>query len=599
MNKEKKGKIIRIVVTSVIVLLFIWFFIGYPLLHFHRNEKALRKAAAHYFEINYTKLPEKDEVKTLSLVDLINEKYLNDLYGPYSKKVCSAKDSWVKVRKEGDGYQYYVYLKCGYLSSAVDHTGPEITLNGDLEVTLDKGQPYTDKGVKGVYDKVDKELSREKVEIRGDKIDTSKLGTYKVTYTAYDSLDNKTTVERVVKVVQKLNGVVNRDTEKRGYYTGNPTNNYIKLSSMLFRIVGVNNDGSVRIVSAEDIANVDYKGIQSWLDNYYYAHLTDKAKELLVESTFCNDRLTNTDLTTTECSTKGTKQKVGILSAEDYAKSLQDGSSYLYSDTIVWLYNDKNDKEAWTSRLYYVGTDAKYMEFDKNYSFGVRPVLTIKKDTLIKGGEGTINDPYTLGDLEVARVEDKLNTRVSGEYVNYGGYDFRIMERASDGTTKVILDDVLHINNTTPEISYATKKDVVFYNPKETGNIGYIIEHHTPTYLKTDVFSKHEIEVPIYKDYANYGKIDTTKKYQVRFSAPSVHEMFSAKGENMVSHSYWLRDSSKKANRKYLVADAGVVYYDLQLQNTEAGIRIVAYIKKNATILDGEGTKDKPYTLVK
>jgi len=599
MSKEKKNKIIKIVVTSVILILFVWFFIVYPLIYFNKNEKKLEKAAKHYFEINYTQLPEKDEVKTLSFSQLSNEKYIDDLYVPYSKKVCSVSDSWVKVRKEGDGYKYYVYLKCGYLSSAVDHTGPEITLNGDSEVIVDKGQPYQDKGVKSVYDKVDKELSKDTVEIKNSGIDTSKLGTYKITYTAYDSLDNETTVERIVKVVQKLSGVVNLDTEKRGYYVGTPSNNYLKLSGMLFRIVGVNNDGSVRIVSDEDIANVDYNGIQNWLDNYYYAHLSDKAKELLTTSTFCNDRLTNTDLTTTECSTKGTKQKVGILSAEDYAKSLQNGNSYLYNNSIVWLYNDKSDKEAWTSRINYVNTSAKYMEFDKNYSFGVRPVLTIKKDTLIKGGSGSKDDPYTLGDLEVAKSNDKLNTRIAGEYVNYGGYDFRIIEKAGDGTTKVILNDILHIGNDQPIASYPETQEVTIYNPKEKGNVGYIIESQTPNYLKTDFFVKHEIEVPIYKNFALYGKAESTKKYTVRFAAPSVNEMFSANGEGLRSHSYWLRDSSKTANRKYLVADAGIVYYEKQYGNTQAYIRIVGYIKKGAIILDGKGTKEEPYVLVK
>lgn len=599
MNKEKKSKMIKIVVTVVIVVLFVWVFILYPLGYFHKNEDKLKKAAEHYFEINYTELPEKDQVKTLTLSDLSNEKYIDDLYVPYTKNVCSVKDSWVKVRKEGDGYKYYVYLKCGYLSSAVDHTGPEITLNGDREITIDKGESFQDPGIKSVFDKVDKEIQKSEVSISGDKVDTNQLGTYKITYTAYDSLDNKTTVERVVKVVQKLSGVVIHDTDKRGYYTGNVTSNYLRLSGMLFRIVGVNNDGSVRIVSAEDIANIDYSGIQSWLDNYYYAHLTDKAKEFLTESVFCNDRLSNADLTTTECSTKGTKQKVGILSAEDYAKSLQDHYSYLYSDTIVWLYNDKSDKEAWTSRSYYVGSDAKYMEFDKNYSFGIRPVLTIKKDVLIQGGDGSIGNPYTLGDLEKGKPNDKLNTRVSGEYVNYGGYNFRIVERAGDGTIKVIMEDLLHIDNDIPSISYGVKKDVVLYNPKEVGNIGYIIEHQAPNYIKTDLFKKHEIEVPIYKNYANYGKASSTKKYTVTFASPSLGEMFSAKGIHMRGNSYWLRDSSNTANRKYLVADAGTVYYDLQLENTDAGIRVVAYIDKNASILDGEGTFEEPYTLVK
>lgn len=598
--KEKKGRMIKIVVAVAIVVLFVWFFIIYPWGYFNKNENKLKEAAKHYFEINYRELPENNEIKTLSLSELSKQKYIDDLFVPYTKNVCSVNDSWVKVRKEGDSYKYYTYLKCGYLSSSVDHTGPEITLNGESEIILDKGEAYNEAGIKRVYDKVDKELKIEDVQIKNDTVDTSKLGTYKVTYTAYDSLDNETVVERTVKVVQKLGGVINNDTSKRGYYTGQASTNYIRFSGMLFRIVGMNNDGSVRIVSAEDIANVNYDSIQTWLDNYYYSHLTDKAKKFLVESTFCDDRLQSTNLVSTECSTKGSSKKVGILSAEDYSKSLEGSVSYLYTDTIVWLANDKNDKEAWTSRSWYAGVDAsvKYMEFNKDYSFGIRPVLTIKKDTLIKGGNGTFEDPYILGDLESAKAGDKLNTRITGEWVTYGGYDFRIVETASDGTIKVISNNVLQISNAKPEISYQTSGDVKIYNPKEKGNIAYIIENETPNYIKTGIFTKHEIEVPIYKTHASYGKMDSSKKYKVKFAAPSLHEMFSASNMNLTT-SYWLRDSSKEANRKYLTANAGVVYYDKQHDNATAGIRIVAYIKKDTTILDGKGTQSSPYTLVK
>jgi len=596
MSKEKRGKIIKIVVTCVIAVLFIVVFFVYPLGYFNKNENKMKNATKHYFEVNYRELPEKDEVKTLTLSDLSKEKYIDDLYVPYTKNTCSVNDSWVKVRREGDGYQYYVYLKCGYLSSSVDHTGPEITLNGDSEIVLDKGEPYQEKGVKSVYDKVDKDMKIDSVTIQNSNINTNKLGTYKITYTAYDSLDNKTTVERVVKVVQKLSGVVTKDTGKKGYYTGVGVNNYLKLSGMLFRIVGMNNDGSVRIVAVEDIAHVDYNSIQDWLDNYYYAHLTDKAKELLVEDTFCSDRLATTDLTTTECSNDKKRKKVGILSAEDYAKTVENGNSYLYGNSIVWLANDKDDKEAWATKDGFEVRETKYKSFNKNISWVVHPVLTIKKDTLIKGGEGTEEDPYTLGDLTVAKSNDKLNTRITGEYVTYGGYDFRIIETMADGSTKVIAQDILR--NDGEKLEASEEGNVQIYNPKKKGTIGYMIENLTPTYMKTDLFVKHEIEVPIYKDRAIYGKAESTKKYQVKFAAPLMHEMFSG-GDSLAYSSYWLRDSSKTAKRKFLVSNIGNVYEIKFDYDYNGGFRVVAHINKNATILDGDGTEEEPYTLVK
>ncbi len=597
MTKEKKEKIIKIAVTSIIAVLFIWFFFIYPFAYFKGNENKLEKAAKHYYEINYQQLPERDEVRTVSLSELGQQKYIEDLYIPYTSTVCSVDDSWVKVRKEGDGYRYYVYLKCGYLNSSVDHIGPEIKLKGESEITVTKGSKYKELGVESVYDKVDGQMKTSDVIIDKHDLDTSKLGTYKVTYTAYDSMDNETIVERTVKVVQSLSGIVENDTNKKGYYVGEVDNNYLRLSGMLFRIVNANNDGSVRIVADEDVASIDYNSIQNWLNNYYYAHLTEDAKSFLVDSTFCQDQLNQADLTTTECSDGGKKQKVGILSVEDYAKSMAAGNSYLFTHSMVWLANDKDDKQAWTARDWYVNTDAKYMEFSKNYSMGVRPVLTIKKDTLIKGGKGTLGNPYVLGDLTPAKSNDKLNTRYTGEYVEYGGYLFRILEANMSGTTKVILDGTLEMDDQTTQISYPANKEVAIYNPKQKGNVGYQIEHLAANYIKTDIFTKQEIEVPIYKDNAKYGKPAETKKYKVTFAAPSMHELFASEIVYSDKEPYWLRDSSQEVGRRFAVSDTGDVYYDKKY-DMEAGIRVIAQMKKSAVILDGKGTKDDPYTLV-
>ena len=63
-----------------------------------------------------------------------------------------------KVRQEDGEYKYYTYLKCGAISSIVDHDGPKITLNGDDEITIDKGDKYKELGVKSVVDNSDGKL---------------------------------------------------------------------------------------------------------------------------------------------------------------------------------------------------------------------------------------------------------------------------------------------------------------------------------------------------------------------------------------------------------------------------------------------------------
>ena len=58
---------------------------------------------------------------------------------------------------------------------------------------------------------------------------------------------------------------------------------------MLWRIV--DSDGkNVRLVAFEDIANVNYAGLNKWLC-YFYDHLSDGAKKLIVKNKYCNELL--------------------------------------------------------------------------------------------------------------------------------------------------------------------------------------------------------------------------------------------------------------------------------------------------------------------
>ena len=91
MKKEKKEKYLKIAVAVIAVVLVAWFFVIYPMTYFHKNEKTLKKAAEHYFEINYNELPTGNNVKTLSFSDLAKEKYVDDLYPIYQKELFSKR----------------------------------------------------------------------------------------------------------------------------------------------------------------------------------------------------------------------------------------------------------------------------------------------------------------------------------------------------------------------------------------------------------------------------------------------------------------------------------------------------------------------------
>ena len=592
---KKKNKIVsylKILITLIIIGVVVWVVIIYPRLTFSRNEDKFLTAAKRYFEINASKVPSEGKISTVTLQTLYHQDYVDDIKTVYKKDSCNTSGSWVKVKREGGEYKYFVYLECGSLKSVIDHDGPNIVLNGKEKIVLEKGSKFEDPGIKSVKDTTDGDIDIKNVTVSG-KVNTNKVGTYKIKYSVKDSLLNETVKTRVVVVQQSISSTIKSDNNNSKVYKGAVLNNYIKFSGQLYRIVGLNSDGTVKIVSNDDVGSVNYDDIYKWLDEVYYDSLTSEAKDMIVTNyKFCNDQINDKELDKrVKCVNNTNKQKVGILSIADYNSSLdKNNSSYLYTNTINWMsdYNDKNS--AWTTRTYFNGTDSNYYLFSRKYNFSVRPVVILKKGLLISDGDGTYNDPYIIDNFKKGKVGDKINTRYSGEYVKYGDRVYRIV-KVEGGYTKVVsTGPSLQLN-----IGYSDKVKTKVYNPSESGNIGYYIENNVSKYIKSDIFVKHKVVVPIYSGVSTYSGKKKEKTYSVKFSAPNIYDLYSSVGES----DYWLINSSTKEDTKYMVSSNMVIRYTTLNDSQTANVRFSAYLGKNVTILSGNGTKDNPYQLQK
>ena len=240
------------------------------------------------------------------------------------------------------------------------------------------------------------------------------------------------------------------------------------------------------------------------------------------------------------------------------------------------------------------------MSFSKDYNFGVRPVITIKGDSLVVSGDGTKENPYSIGDFTSAKTNDLVNTRYSGEYISYSGILWRIVDTDSDGTTKVIANTTLYNNGERVLTLYNTDATAKIYNPTQKGNVGYFIKNQASQFVDTEYFVNKQIEVPIYKGNINYGKESSTKKYKVKLAAPDMYEMFSAFDYDSVAmKSYWLINSSKRQYTKAVVSDIGVVMYGDLYDYGEYGVRPVGYLDKNCVVVRGKGTSQDPYIITK
>ena len=600
--QKKSYRGIKFIVVLAIIGAFVWFLVVSPMLTFHKNEKMMEDAARRYFELNSDQLPTGERVKTLSLNTLYKKSYLKeDFRAPYSNNLCSLEKSWVKVKRENGEYQYYPYLDCGTLKSSIDHTGPQIKLKGKSEITLDVGKKFEDPGVSSVVDDTDGTIDPKDVVIKGH-VDYSQPGEYEISYTAVDSLSNKTTVTRTITVVKTLIGVIKGDLKSADSYSGNPDNNYVRLSSMYFRIVGYDDNDNIILVANKDVANVGQDKLEKWLDEVFLTHLTDEAKKLLVESKFCNMKIDSKDLNTTQCTSYTKKRYAYVPSVIDINRAEANGENFLKPKTISWTANSKNGKEGYVTRDVFFGEEygKSYIVVDSSYNYGVRPKIAIKGDSLVKSGNGTFEDPYSFGEKKRARGGSLLNECNSGDYLFIDGVLWRVINAEKDGTTKVISVDTLGDLEDRP-MTYSNPEDSSYiYNTKDKENYGYYINNSASKYIDTSLFTAREIEAPVYKGRIKYGEEVKTNKYKVKVAPPDMYDMFSAQTVEDIfqSHSYWLINCSQSKDRYGgVITDIGVVLNEPIPQYGSFGVRAVAYVKKGTVVSSGDGTYNSPYKL--
>ena len=600
MDKKKIAFNIKFIISLIIFGLFVWYLVISPMMKFHDNEKQMINAAKRYFEINSNELPTGKRIKTLSLNTLYSKSYLeNDFYVPYTSNVCDQTDSWIKVRKNNSGeYEYLVYLDCGVLQSSIDHTGPEIKLNGSEEVTIGLGSKYKEEGVKSVVDNTDGKLDVKDVVIRGN-VDTSKVGTYEVEYIAFDSLKNRTSVTRKVNVINNLNSVVKKALKGAKNFTGNPTNNYVRLSNMLYRVYGLDSNNNIILVAAEDVSNVNYTKLNEWLNKYYYNHLNDFTKKLIVKSKYCNMKITDTTTDTTECSGYTDKVNIFVPSVVDVNKAAAGSENFMKTYTMSWVGNSGDDGKAYITRSFFSAENEgkSFIAYDTTYNFGVRPMFTIKGNISAVSGDGSITDPYTFGDSTPIKGGEELNNASTGEYVNISGDLYRVID-VENGYTKVVAEDSITRSS---ELVLAVPTIAVTeltYNPKVKGSVAYIINNESGQYIDTSYFVNHNVKVPIYKKDIIYGEEVKTEKYKAKVFAPNMYEMFSAQvnAYGHVSHGYWYLNTSKTSFYISAVTDIGVPL-NKETRYLSFGIRPCAYIKDNVIVTSGLGTRNNPYII--
>lgn len=241
----------KIIIMSSVVLI-IGLIVIFIVVHRHNlrkeyinYESQLEYAAPNYLLKEKISLKE-NEWREIKIKDILKQKLITnkrssdcDGYVIAQGLEDNQKNTTSETDESNENYTsnitYKAYIKCkniyttvGYGSKKVigtknvektqsqkDTEKPKITIFGDKKMTIYIGDEYVEQGAMAI-DNVDDDLTNS-IKISG-KVDTSKVGTYKIKYTVIDSSNNKATVTRTVIVKEKDNSdstkKINKDVTK-------------------------------------------------------------------------------------------------------------------------------------------------------------------------------------------------------------------------------------------------------------------------------------------------------------------------------------------------------------------------------------------------
>ncbi len=185
------------------------------------------------------------------------------------------------------------------------------------------------------------------------------------------------------------------------YSKGEQDSNYIWFDGFLWRIMGKNVDGSIRMITEENVTSIpwgasntaqDYDNsyVNDWLNNYFYPKL--EHKDLLVNQTWCSETTTSSSSSRTTCTSNlsSIQKPIGLLSLDEY--NLASGSSsYLLNSQYFWTTTPYSASNAWL-----VSIDGFVINYGVSDANGVRPVIMIGPDVQILDGNGSYDNPYEI-----------------------------------------------------------------------------------------------------------------------------------------------------------------------------------------------------------
>ena len=367
------------------------------------------------------------------------------------------------------------------------------------------------------------------------------------------------------------------------YFTGKDVNNYIKYSNIIFRIIKINKDNTITIVSDKPITslakgnnnNYNSSYINNWLNNLNKENTgilennLNNPNKYLTYTNSCSDKIDNTKNITCKETLKDTLITVPTL--HDYINT-GDINSFMNNETYYYLLNTSKDNKTW-----YINDNGGVTNSDNTDILGIKPVITLKSTNKLLDGNGTKENPYTFEEEQ----------SMLGSYVKLGNDTWRVYS-IEDNTLKLSLDNYLKINN--EEITYKYSDKGYYHNDTKQGTLAYYLNKN---YLSKLTYNNSIIEANypngIYSNTTNYDYTKVLNKtVPTKVSVLSVGDIII----NSDNTNYFLSTGiDSNSSLIYVMTND----FKLYTKNASSKLKIVPVITINKEILtSGDGSQNSP-----
>ena len=194
------------------------------------------------------------------------------------------------------------------------------------------------------------------------------------------------------------------------YFRGSVQNNNLNFAGQSWKIVGINSDGSIRIILASPSTTTYFGNTSDYLnsnakqrlESWYDSNIKGLYDKYVSDPGFCLDSYNGTP--THDCSTENLysvkngnlNYPVGLLTTSEavYAGGAIDqlnGNYYLYASGTPWWLITPNGNSG-----VYAGYSGLNIKGTNEEEFAIRPVINISAYVEYESGDGSASDPYTI-----------------------------------------------------------------------------------------------------------------------------------------------------------------------------------------------------------